>query len=69
MIDPPRLDPARRDAVCAQCHMSGEARVDRAGMRFKDYRPGALLSAANGAKGPGTRVTPTAQTAAAARSR
>jgi len=32
-------------------------------------RPGALLSAANGAKGPGTRVTPTAQTAAAARSR
>jgi acetylglutamate kinase len=32
-------------------------------------RPGALLSAANGAKGPGTRVTPTVQAAAAARSR
>ncbi len=44
MINPARLDAARRDAVCAQCHMSGEARVDRAGMRFKDYRPGALLS-------------------------
>ncbi len=31
--------------------------------------PGALLSAANGAKGPGTRVTPTVHAAAAARSR
>ena len=31
--------------------------------------PGALLSAANGAKGPGTRVTPTARATAAARSR
>src|SRR5574337_1582665 len=31
--------------------------------------PGALLSAANGTKGPGTRVTPTVHAAAVARAR
>ena len=44
MTNPAKLDPARRDSVCAQCHMSGEARVDRAGKRWRDYRPGELLS-------------------------
>ena len=44
MLDPAKLDPARRDSVCAQCHMSGEAREARLGMRFADYRPGALLA-------------------------
>ena len=44
MVNPAKLDPARRDSVCAQCHMSGEARVARVGRRFEEYRPGALLA-------------------------
>jgi len=44
MINPARLDAASRDSVCAQCHLSGEARVERAGKRLAFYRPGDLLS-------------------------
>ncbi|MEJ7607103.1 MAG: multiheme c-type cytochrome, partial [Bryobacteraceae bacterium] len=44
MVNPARLDPARRDAVCAQCHLSGEARIDKVGKRLAMYRPGELLS-------------------------
>jgi tetratricopeptide (TPR) repeat protein len=44
MVTPAGLDSARRDAICAQCHMSGEVRVERAGRKFADYRPGDLLS-------------------------
>jgi hypothetical protein len=43
-VNPTKLDPVRRDAVCAQCHLSGEARVEAAGLRIEDYRPGELLS-------------------------
>ncbi|MDE3195765.1 MAG: hypothetical protein KGN84_05445, partial [Acidobacteriota bacterium] len=43
-LNPARLDPARRDSVCAQCHLSGEIRVDRAGRSMADFRPGDLLS-------------------------
>lgn len=43
MVNPAKLDPPRRDAVCAQCHLSGEARIDRAGRRIADYRPGESL--------------------------
>ena len=28
MTNPAKLEPARRDVICAQCHMSGEVRVD-----------------------------------------
>ena len=44
LINPAKLEPAKRDSVCAQCHMSGEVRVNRAGQRWMDYRPGSLLS-------------------------
>jgi tetratricopeptide (TPR) repeat protein len=44
MINPAKLDAARRDSVCAQCHLSGEARVERPGKRLAFYRPGDLLS-------------------------
>lgn len=44
MINPAKLDAARRDSVCSQCHLSGEARVERAGKRLAFYRPGDLLS-------------------------
>lgn len=44
MVNPALLEPARRDAVCAQCHLSGEARIDKAKKSIAMYRPGELLS-------------------------
>jgi predicted CXXCH cytochrome family protein len=44
IVNPSKLDPARRDSVCAQCHLSGEARIDRAGRSLLTYRPGDQLS-------------------------
>ncbi|MDZ4799076.1 MAG: multiheme c-type cytochrome [Bryobacteraceae bacterium] len=44
MVNPARLDPERRDAVCSQCHLTGEARIERAGRKFVDYRAGERLS-------------------------
>ena len=44
MVNPAKLAPGRRDAVCAQCHLTGQSRVVRAGRRLADYRPGDLLS-------------------------
>lgn len=44
LVNPAKLDAVRRDSVCAQCHMSGEARVARPEKQFKDFRPGELLS-------------------------
>jgi tetratricopeptide (TPR) repeat protein len=44
MIDPARLEPARRDSVCAQCHMSGEARINQPGRNVGMFRPGDLLA-------------------------
>jgi hypothetical protein len=42
VVNPAKLDPARRDSVCAQCHLTGAARLARGGA--KAYRPGDLLS-------------------------
>ena len=44
MIDPEALDPESRDSICSQCHLSGEARIERAGRRFAEFRPGEKLS-------------------------
>jgi tetratricopeptide (TPR) repeat protein len=44
MVNPAKLLPRVRDDVCAQCHLSGEARTLRLGKRMEDYRPGAPLS-------------------------
>jgi hypothetical protein len=44
MVNPAKLAPARRDAVCAQCHLTGQSRIVRAGRQLNDYRPGDLLS-------------------------
>ncbi len=44
LVNPATLPAAQRDSVCAQCHMSGEARINRAGKSFLDYRPGDNLS-------------------------
>jgi predicted CXXCH cytochrome family protein len=43
IVNPARLPPALRDAVCEQCHLEGEARVVRAGRGLFDYRPGLPL--------------------------
>ena len=42
MVNPAKLDAARRDSVCAQCHLTGASRVARAGN--SRYRAGDLLS-------------------------
>lgn len=44
LVNPATLDAARRDAVCAQCHLSGAARVELPRRRLAFYRPGERLS-------------------------
>ena len=45
IVNPARLQPALREAVCQQCHLQGDIRVVRAGRSLTDYRPGLPLSA------------------------
>ena len=44
IVNPARLSPPLRDAVCEQCHLEGEARLLRAGRDLFDYRPGLPLA-------------------------
>ena len=44
MVNPSKLDATRRDSVCEQCHLTGAARVARAGKSAGGYRAGELLS-------------------------
>jgi Flp pilus assembly protein TadD len=44
IVNPARLPPPLRDAVCEQCHLEGEARVLRSGRGLFDYRPGLPLA-------------------------
>ena len=44
MVDPAKLDPERREAICSQCHLSGEARIERPGRRFVEFQAGERLS-------------------------
>lgn len=44
MVNPARLTGERRDSVCMQCHLEGEARISRTGRSQEDYRPGDRLS-------------------------
>jgi Flp pilus assembly protein TadD len=43
IVNPARLTPQLRDAVCEQCHLEGQARIVRAGRKLFDYRPGLPL--------------------------
>ena len=43
IVNPAKLKPARRDSVCEQCHLSGEARILNPGSDYGDFRPGMLL--------------------------
>jgi hypothetical protein len=45
IVNPAHLDPPLREAVCEQCHLSGEARVLHRGRNFNDFRPGLSLGA------------------------
>ena len=44
IVNPARLQPALREAVCQQCHLQGDIRIVRAGRSLTDYRPGLPLS-------------------------
>jgi hypothetical protein len=43
IVNPGRLSPTLRDAVCEQCHLAGAARVLRRGREAFDFRPGLPL--------------------------
>jgi Flp pilus assembly protein TadD len=45
IVNPRHLEPALRAAVCEQCHLLGDYRVDRVGRATFDYRPGLPTSA------------------------
>ncbi|HYO84123.1 MAG TPA: tetratricopeptide repeat protein [Bryobacteraceae bacterium] len=40
MINPAKLGAAERDSVCSQCHLSGAARIEKAGRRIAENRAG-----------------------------
>jgi Flp pilus assembly protein TadD len=43
VLNPAKLDAARRDSVCLQCHLEGETAVYRLGRSLATYRPGEAL--------------------------
>lgn len=43
IVNPAKLPPERRDAVCMQCHLEGNAAIERAGRSANDFRPGDIL--------------------------
>jgi predicted CXXCH cytochrome family protein len=44
IVNPASLEPDRRASVCAQCHLTGEIRVPRAGKEQDEFIPGQKLS-------------------------
>lgn len=44
IVNPAKLDAARRDSICQQCHLTGAARVPRPGRGVGTFRPGDLLA-------------------------
>jgi Cytochrome c554 and c-prime len=44
LVNPARLDAERRDSVCSQCHLAGEARIERSGRKFAEYQAGGRLA-------------------------
>jgi Tetratricopeptide repeat/Cytochrome c554 and c-prime len=40
IVNPAKLEPGLRDAVCEQCHLNGRRRTLRADRRDSDFRPG-----------------------------
>jgi predicted CXXCH cytochrome family protein len=44
MINPATLEPELRDSVCNQCHLTGDARIERPGRRMAEFQAGQRLS-------------------------
>ena len=44
MVNPAKLAPALRDSVCSQCHLTGDARIERPGRRIAEFQAGEALS-------------------------
>jgi predicted CxxxxCH...CXXCH cytochrome family protein len=44
ILNPAKLSAQRRDDVCAQCHLTGEERIEKPGMTLAGFRPGERLS-------------------------
>jgi predicted CXXCH cytochrome family protein len=44
VINPAKLDAARRDSVCISCHLEGDVSVERAGRSALEYKPGDNVS-------------------------
>jgi hypothetical protein len=44
IVNPAKLPPDRRDAVCMQCHLEGKVAIERAGRHAYDFKPGESLS-------------------------
>lgn len=40
IVNPAKLTAERRDQVCMQCHLEGDAAIERAGKHLYDFRPG-----------------------------
>ena len=40
IVNPAKLPPAKRDSVCLQCHLEGDAAIYRAGKSLAAYQPG-----------------------------
>jgi tetratricopeptide (TPR) repeat protein len=63
IVNPAKLLAERRDAVCMQCHLEGNAAIERAGKHLYEYRPGDNLSdyvryyILTDSKGEGLRAT------------
>ena len=43
IVNPARLEAARRDSICEQCHLPGAVRVMNHGSRAEGFQPGQLL--------------------------
>jgi Tfp pilus assembly protein PilF len=54
IVNPAALEPALRDAVCQQCHLIGQKRIERLDRRSADYRPGLPFTAFWTVLEPGT---------------
>ena len=44
IVNPGKLSRARNEAICAQCHLHGDAEVNVQGKSLVDFKPGAALS-------------------------
>jgi predicted CXXCH cytochrome family protein len=44
VLNPSKSPPARRDAICMQCHLEGSAAIEQPGKHIYDFRPGEDLT-------------------------